>query len=237
MVKICQFRTYLANLELSRIMSLKNEEITALMELLSSRICHDLVSPVGAINNGLEFMEDMADDEEGRKEATNLIAHSATAAGARLMAFRLAYGSGAVDGNIKPEDIQKAFGTLIRTDGKVRQSWDPFGPLGIPSSSRAFCKVLMGCLMMASDCLPKGGLVFVDAGTGAETLIKAEGTGATVREGVENALAGTIEMTNVDPRLVHPYILGQSPRTYGYSIKLKEQSEGHITWSLTLAST
>lgn len=215
-------------------MTLKNEEITTLMELLSARICHDLVSPVGAINNGLEFMEDMADDPEGRKEATNLIAHSATAAGARLMAFRMAYGAGAVDGNVKPEDIQKAFGTLIRTDGKVRQSWDPFGPLGIPSSSHAFCKILMGCLMMASDCLPKGGLIFVDAGTGAETLIKAEGNGATIREGVENALAGTIEMSKVDPRLVHPYILGQSARTYGYTIKLKEQSEGQMTWSLSL---
>ncbi len=216
-------------------MSLKNEEITTLMELLSSRICHDLVSPVGAINNGLEFMEDMADDPEGRKEATNLISHSANAAGARLMAFRLAYGSGAVDGNIKPEDIQKAFGTLIRTDGKVRQSWDPFGPLGISPATRGFSKILMGTLMMAQDCLPKGGLVFVDAGTGQETLVKSEGTGATIREQVEDALAGTLPMTNVDPRLVHPYILGQSARTYGFNITLKEQAEGQITWSIKLA--
>lgn len=213
-------------------MSLKNEEITTLMELLSSRICHDLVSPVGAINNGLEFMEDMADDPEGRKEATGLIAHSATAAGARLMAFRLAYGSGAVDGNIKPEDIQKAFGTLIRTDGKVRQSWDPFGPLGIPSSTRAFSKILMGSLMMAADCLPKGGMVFVDAGTGAETLIKCEGNGVTIREGVESALAGTINFSEVDPRLVHPYILGQSARTYGFTITLKEKNDDSLTWSV-----
>lgn len=216
-------------------MSLKNEEITALMELLSSRICHDLVSPVGAINNGLEFMEDMADDPEGRKEATNLIAHSATAAGARLMAFRLAYGSGAVDGNIKPEDIQKAFGTLIRVDGKIRQSWDPFGPLGIPTATRGFSKILMGGLMLAAESLPKGGMVFVDAGNGQETLIKAEGTGATVRDSVIDALAGKIEMSKIDPRLVHPYILGQSARTYGFSIAMKEQSEGQITWSLTLS--
>lgn len=213
-------------------MSLKNEEITSLMELLSSRICHDLVSPVGAINNGLEFMEDMADDPEGRKEATNLIAHSATAAGARLMAFRLAYGAGAVDGNVKPEDVQKAFGTLIRTDGKIRQSWDPYGPLGIAASTRGFAKILMGALMLAQDSLPKGGLVFVDAGTGSETLIKAEGTGATVRDLVTDALAGTLEISKIDPRLVHPYILGQSARTYGFTITLKEQTEGSVTWSV-----
>lgn len=216
-------------------MSLKNEEITSLMELLSSRICHDLVSPVGAINNGLEFMEDMADDPEGRKEATNLIAHSATAAGARLMAFRLAYGAGAVDGNVKPEDVQKAFGTLIRTDGKIRQSWDPYGPLGIAASTRGFAKILMGALMLAQDSLPKGGLVFVDAGTGSETLIKAEGTGATVRDLVTDALAGTLEISKIDPRLVHPYILGQSARTYGFTITLKEQAEGSVTWSVRRA--
>ena len=213
-------------------MSLKNEDITTLMELLSSRICHDLVSPVGAINNGLEFMADMADDPDGLKEAQNLIAHSATAAGARLMAFRLAYGAGAVDGNIKPEDIQKAFGTLIRTDGKIRQSWDPFGPLGIPPSTRGFAKVLMGSLMMAADCLPKGGMIFVDAGTGNETLIKAEGTSVTAREGVEASLAGTLALSDVDPRLVHPYILGQSARTYHFHIQLHDKADTHVTWSL-----
>lgn len=214
-------------------MSLKNEEITALMELLSSRICHDLVSPVGAINNGLEFMEDMADDPEGRKEATNLISHSATSAGARLMAFRLSYGAGAVDGNIKPEDVQKAFGTLIRTDGKIRQSWDPYGPLGIPAATRGFCKILMGTLMLAQDSLPKGGMVFVDAGTGQETLIKAEGAGATIRDGVTEALAGTLDIPKIDPRTIHPYILGQSGRTYGFTITKKDQSEGQVTWSIT----
>lgn len=214
-------------------MPLKNEEITTLMELLSSRICHDLVSPVGAINNGLEFMEDMADDPDGRKEATSLIAHSATAAGARLMAFRLAYGAGAVDGNVKPEDVQKAFGTLIRTDGKIRQSWDPYGPLGIPANTRAFAKVLMGTLMLAQDSLPKGGMVFVDAGTGAETLVTAEGTGATVRDGVTDALDGTLAMDKVDPRTVHPYVLGQSARTYGFTITLKDQTDNKIIWALT----
>jgi histidine phosphotransferase ChpT len=47
-------------------MTLDTKDITTLLELLSSRICHDLVSPVGAINNGIEFMEDSADDPESR---------------------------------------------------------------------------------------------------------------------------------------------------------------------------
>lgn len=214
-------------------MSLKSEEIMTLLELLSSRICHDLVSPVGAINNGLEFMEDATDDPDALKDATELITHSANSASARLMAFRLVYGAGGTDGNIKPEDIQRAFGNLIRSDGKVRQSWDPFGPLGISASTRGFCKTLMGVLILAQECLVKGGTVYVDPGKGAETLVKAEGTGAVVRDQVEDALKGTLSPGNLDPRLVHPYVLGLIGRTYGFEINCKDKSDGSITWSLT----
>jgi hypothetical protein len=69
----------------------------------------------------------------------------------------LAYGAGGRDGNIKPEDIQKAFGSLIRTDGKIRQSWDPFGPLGIdPKSHKGYCKVLIGTLVSSTRMLAQG---------------------------------------------------------------------------------
>ena len=87
----------------------KPNKSASVIELLASRICHDLVSPVGAINNGVEFMEETGDDAEQRAEALNLIAHSASQASAKLMAFRIAYGSGGRDPNIKPEDVQKAF--------------------------------------------------------------------------------------------------------------------------------
>lgn len=218
-------------------MSLNSKEITTLLELLSSRICHDLVSPVGAINNGLEFMTDVADDPDSLKEAQNLIQHSANSAGARLMAFRLAYGAGGRDGNIKAEDIQKAFGALIRTDGKVRQSWDPYGPLGIAKDAHGFAKTLMSTLMMAQDCLTKGGTVYVDAGQGEETLIKAEGAGANVREHVEEALAGTLALDQIDPRLVHPYVLGLSARSMGYTIALVSKDTDTVVWAIRRTAT
>ncbi len=206
--------------------------VTTLLELLSSRICHDLVSPVGAINNGIEFMEDAGDDAESIKQASELISHSANSAAARLQVFRIAYGGGGRDGNIKPEDIQKAFGALIRIDGKIRQSWDPFGPLGIDAKERGFAKILMCGLVLAMECLPKGGTVFVDPGTGAETLIKVEGTDATVRDNVEAALARTLDAETLDPRLVHPYTMSFIAETYGYSVTLLNKAEGAIVWSL-----
>jgi histidine phosphotransferase ChpT len=206
--------------------------ITTLLELLSSRICHDLVSPVGAINNGIEFMEDAADDPEAIKQASELISHSANSAAARLQVFRIAYGGGGRDGNIKPEDIQKAFGALIRIDGKIRQSWDPFGPLGIDAKERGFAKILMCGLVLAMECLPKGGTVFVDPGKDNETLIKVEGTDATVRENVEAALARTLDAETLDPRLVHPYTMSFIAETYGYSVTLLNRDTGSIQWSI-----
>ncbi len=207
-------------------------DVTTLLELLSSRICHDLVSPVGAINNGIEFMEDAGDDAESIKQASELISHSANSAAARLQVFRIAYGGGGRDGNIKPEDIQKAFGALIRTDGKVRQSWDPFGPLGIDAKERGFAKILMCGLMLAMECLPKGGTVFVDPGSANEMLIKAEGTDATVRENVEAALARTLDAETLDPRLVHPYTMSFIAETYGFKVSLQKKDEGSILWSV-----
>lgn len=209
--------------------------VTTLLELLSSRICHDLVSPVGAVNNGIEFMEDSGDDKGSIKQAIELISHSAQSAASRLQVFRIAYGAGGRDTNIKPEDIQRAFGSLIRTDGKVRQSWDPFGPLGIDPKTRGFCKVLMGSLVLAMECLPKGGTIFVDPGEGNQTIIKAEGPDATVREHVEAALKQDIDAETLDPRLVHAYTVSLIAETYGFDISLGDQSDGRVTWLLSAA--
>lgn len=203
----------------------------AVLELLASRICHDLISPVGAINNGVEFMEESGPEE--MSDGLDLIAHSAAQAAAKLQVFRIAYGAGGRDPNIKPEDVQRAFGAMVSADGKISQAWDPFGPLGPDKPyPQAFCKMLMVGLMLAQECLPKGGSVSARAGEKNETLFVAEGTGATIREQVEEALAQNIAVHDLDPRLVHPYTIGNLAEHYGYQIALKEKTEGKIVFSL-----
>lgn len=204
----------------------------AVLELLASRICHDLISPVGAVNNGVEFLQESGPDEQ--EDGIELISHSAAQAAAKLQVFRIAYGTGGRDGNIKPEDVQRAFGTLVAADGKIAQMWDPFGPLG-PSKPypQAFCKMLMTGLMLAQECLPKGGSVAARAGDKNETLFIAEGTGATIRDNVAEALAQDIAIADLDPRLVHPYTVGMLANHYGYAIAVKERAEGRIVFSMT----
>lgn len=203
----------------------------AVLELLASRICHDLISPVGAINNGVEFMSEAGPDEQ--EDGLELIAHSAAQAAAKLQVFRIAYGAGGRDPNIKPEDVQRAFGAMVSADGKIAQMWDPFGNLGpAKPHPQAFCKMLMVGLMLAAESLPKGGSVSARAGEPNETLFVAEGIGAIVRENVEEALAQKIAVADLDPRLVHPFSIGVLAEHYGYKISLKENAEGKVIYSL-----
>jgi histidine phosphotransferase ChpT len=205
----------------------------AVIELLASRICHDLVSPVGAINNGVEFLEETTGGgDEEFKEGLNLIAHSASMASAKLMAFRIAYGAGGKDPNIKPEDIQKAFSELIRGDGKISQTWDPYGNLGPNPLPFGFCKILMCGMMLAQECLIKGGYISVRPSEG-NTLIIAEGDTVLLRDNVEEALRQDIAADDLDPRLVHPYAISVIAEHYGFGVSIKEKSETRVVFLIT----
>lgn len=202
----------------------------AVLELLASRICHDLISPVGAINNGVEFMQDMGPD--AGDDALELISYSASQAAAKLQAFRIAYGAGGRDPNIKPEDIQKAFSALTSAEGKISQIWDPYGPLGPKPLPPGFCKMLMCSMMLAMETLPKGGSIYVKPGDGRQTLVIAEGNGAMVRDGVDSALKNTIAVEDLDPRLVHPYAIGVIAADYGFNLALQSREDGKIIFAL-----
>lgn len=205
----------------------------AVLELLASRICHDLISPVGAVNNGVEFLEEMGADAGA--EAIQLIAHSARQASVRLQAFRICYGAGGRDGNIKPEDIKKAFEALTEADGKIAQSWDPHANLGFSERPTGYCKILMGAMMLGAECLPKGGIIKVKAGSGEETLVFAEGQDAVVRDGVEDAMALKSDPATLDPRLVHPYAISTLASSYGFNLKIAEKEPGRIVIGLSRA--
>lgn len=210
----------------------KKSKSASVIELVASRICHDLVSPVGAINNGVEFMEEVGDDAEQRQDALGLISHSASQAAAKLMAFRIAYGSGGRDPNIKPEDVQKAMSQLISADGKISQTWDPYGNLGPKPLPYAYCKMLMCTMMLAAECLIKGGYISVRPGEGNQTIVIAEGDGVLLRDNVEAALKQEIASDDLDPRLVHPYAIGAIAEHYGYLIRVKDKREDRISFEI-----
>ena len=188
----------------------------AVLELLASRICHDLISPVGAVHNGVEFLEESG--VTGGEDAIGLISHSAQMAAAKLQAFRLAYGAGGRDPNIKPSDVQKVFADLTGPDGKVTQDWakDVLTQENLPGG---YCKIMMGIMMMAMECLPKGGKIGVIL-DGGKTIITAEGPDAAPRPQVKEALDRSLPVDSLDPRLIHPFVLSALALQYGFNITL-----------------
>ncbi len=202
-----------------------------ILELLSSKICHDLISPIGAVNNGVELLEEMGADSGD--EVASLIAFSAQQASGKLQAFRMAYGAGGADASIKPEDIYNTFETLISGDGKIKQDWDPHAPIGPEMLPTGFSKIVMACMLLAIDCLPKGGTITVTAGESNQTVVKASGEDASFRENILTALSLDIAPEKLEPKIIHPYITGLMAKSYGFEISTQEDNGNFIILTLT----
>jgi len=194
---------------------------TGILELLASKICHDLISPIGAVCNGVEFLEDMGAD--AGEEVTGLIAYSAQQASAKLQAYRMAYGAGGADDTIKPEDVHKTLQGVVGPDNKIKQNWDPYGALGYEDRPQAFSKILMCALLLGTECLPKGGTLTVTAGEqNGQTLITARGTDANIRGQTAKALSNAMHRDVLEPKYIHPYVTGLLCGSYGYKISLHD---------------
>ncbi|TWA87767.1 histidine phosphotransferase ChpT [Azospirillum brasilense] len=191
------------------------------IELVASRICHDLVSPVGAIRNGLELIEEMEDEPAGGflGEAVKLIEHSSGQADRRLRVFRLAYGLAGRE--------QKGFGDTrssaqgLLEGGRTTLDW----PAGVPNDQLAFkrgaAKVLLNVIILADEALTHGGTITVaaegDEQAGRFTITAAGRPGALKDESAA-ALAGTVAAADLTPRSIHAYMTGRFAEDDGYRV-------------------
>src|SRR5271154_3464814 len=90
------------------------------MELLASKLCHDLVSPVSAINNGVELIEDIGGSVV--EEAMKLIGDSAQHASRRLRLFRMAYGRAGSEDSLGVKDVRQTAEQYL-AGGKSTLNW------------------------------------------------------------------------------------------------------------------
>lgn len=127
------------------------ENKVSLASLIGSRICHDLISPIGAIANGLELL-DMTGSTDGPE--FELIADSAGNAGARIRFFRIAYGA-AGDQSLSRAEVRSILDDLNR-GARVRVNWGPLEP-----QSRAMVRLAFLAAQCCETALPYGGDVFV----------------------------------------------------------------------------
>lgn len=125
-----------------------------LAALLCSRVCHDIISPVGAINNGLELLDEGGADED----AMDLIRSSAHNASVRLKFARLAFGaSGSVGASIDTGEAEKAVQDFSSADNKTEIEWQ--GPRAIIPKNKV--KLLLNLFLVAYGAIPRGGSISV----------------------------------------------------------------------------
>ena len=206
------------------------------LEILTSKVCHDLISPIGAVNNGVEFMQEMGVEDAG--DGLDLIAFSAQQASAKLQAYRMAYGAGGADDSIKPEDVYDAIDAIVSPDNKISQDWDKDAPIGLNQETferpRGFAKILICALLLAIDCLPKGGVLSVENDGDKDFTVIAKGENACFRDGNKEAFALQISSESLEPKNVHSYIMGLLTEQYGFNVSLDEIDSESIKISVEL---
>jgi len=169
--------------------------------LLSSRLCHDLISPVGAICNGLEVLRD-EEDSEMRAHALTLIEASAEQASARLQYARIAFGAaGSAGSEIELGDALGLAQNILRR-GKVKLDWRLENKM-VPKD---MVKLLLNLVLIAVDCIPRGGTLTVtgDLPAGQPYEIEARGLKARLGADVKTALFEGVELDACDSRQIQP---------------------------------
>lgn len=192
--------------------------------LLVSRVCHDLVSPVGAVVNGLEVLEDET-DMAMRADALRLVAASAEQAAARLQFARIAFGAaGSAGAELDLAEVGRIMSGLLK-GGKVELVWQAQAV----NWPKDWAKLLMNAVLVAADSLPRGGKVYVETSGEAQVpkfTIRAAGTVARLTPEVERALAGEPAVA-LDGRSIQPYLTYQLSHNLSAALNLGS-GEGEV---------
>ena len=193
-----------------------------LAALISSRICHDVISPVGAIANGLEMLDE-EQDESMREQTMDLIRKSARQASAKLQFARLAFGAaGSAGAEIDLRDAERVARDFVQ-GGKHTLSWQG-PPVTLPKNK---VKLLLNLLALGVVALPRGGTVNVEInGEGPEVAFRvlAQGEPARLSEQVTGLLAGANGMV-LDAHSIQPYYAGRVAAAAGMTVTVEARDK------------
>jgi histidine phosphotransferase ChpT len=198
-------------------------DILELAALLCSRVCHDLISPVGAIVNGLEVLDDNPKPED-REFALDLIRKSARTASARLQFCRLAFGAaGSAGAQIDLGDAQNMARGHIE-DAKTSIAWNL--PRVLLPKNRV--KLLLNMMVIAQQTIPRGGVLTVNPIGDGETMsfrLTTSGLNARLPQNIADILSGA-HAAAVDAHAVQPYYTRLLAQACGLTVTLAVEAEG-----------
>jgi histidine phosphotransferase ChpT len=198
-----------------------------LASLLCSRLCHDLLSPVGAMNNGLELLAD-EHDPEMKQRCMDLLAESAKAAADKLKFFRLAFGAaGGFGSEVDPTEAKAVIEPLVTASGRTTLEWAV--PAGL--MPKRAVKILLNLVLLANDALVRGGTLFVGAESREgeqEIVIRANGPRIVMDAAIRETLTGGLDPSMVDSRTAAAWMARNLAMRSGGLVQLAEPDAEHL---------
>ena len=195
--------------------------------LLCARLCHDLLSPVGAMNNGLELLAD-EHDPEMRQRCMDLLAESAKAAADKLKFFRLAFGAaGGFGAEVDPKEAKLVIEPMVTSSGRTVVEW------AVPAQMmpKRAVKILLNLVLLANDALVRGGTLYVGAEARAgeqEIVIQANGPKIIMDSAIRQALTGQLDPAAVDSRTAAAWMAHMLAVQDGGMLQLAEPDAEHL---------
>lgn len=194
-----------------------------LASLLCSRVCHDIISPVGAIANGLELMDDPETDSAMKATALDMVRNSAKTATAKLKFCRIAFGaSGSAGAHI---DLGEAGETAKAFVGEEKTKLDWQAPR--ENRPKAEVKLLLNMLLLGIAGIPRGGVVTVSV-DGRNFRVAAKGERAKVPQAMADVLLGVTPLESLDARLVQPYYTRVIAHSAGLNIGMAMEGDDTV---------
>jgi histidine phosphotransferase ChpT len=174
-------------------------ESIELASLLCSRLCHDLLSPVGALSNGLELLADEKDPEM-RKRCFELLEQSARISADKLKFFRLAFGAAGGFGEMVPvHEARAVIDALVGNNGRIEVRW----ALGGDSLPKPAVKTMLNLALIGIEALVRGGTLDIGAELregASEIVIRASGPRIAFDPVVGRALDGSLDRSELSSK-------------------------------------
>ena len=196
-------------------------------ELLCTRLCHDLTGPIGAVNNGAEFLSEEGFDMQN--QAVDLIVSSAAEAVSRLQFYRLAYGKVNDNGEANLDDKKQRIEEFFQ-GSKLKLDWPDSNTdaAGI-SISNKMARILLNMIVIASGTLLKGGTIIVrlsDDGSNKSVSVKGVGDAVKVDPAIPAVLTGKVGEEEVTPKTVQLYLCRRLADELGAGFELAKTDAG-----------
>jgi len=200
--------------------------------LLSSHLCHELVNPVGAVNNGVELLMDVGDDM--RDEALGLIESSAQRTAKRLQFYRMAYGMAGMTALSDLRQLRDLTNDVLG-EGRISLEWPD--EERNPELKDGWGRLLMNMAASAAETLPRGGVLVCGLNhtdAGIRLYVEAQGQPARLEEATRPVFFGEVPVDSLTPRNVQSYFTKKLAASLDGQLEVTEDGEERVRFEASL---